>query len=310
MTTPQITPTPEPSPEAIKASFGFVGALANAIPELKAVLDQAVREQWTNDRFIMAMSASNWYRTNSDKLREWITLQTVDPATAQSNHIRAAGEAWTFGWQNGIRLSDQQASEAALWRMFNPNSSEEMFRVHLARNYFNPNQDWNQLSGNAAALANQIQEVGRAYGWDDFANYDASRNWLGKLMRGEDTIDGFKRAMLDIAKVKYPGLHDQLLGGMTLKEIAQPYLATYSQILEVPETGINWYEDKLVQEALQYRPYGGSGGTGVESNGAMPVYQFQQKLRQDPRWKMTNNAIDSTADVLTKIGKDWGFIGE
>jgi len=311
MTTPLPTPTPDPSPEAIKAAFGFVGLLAEAIPDLKAILDQAVREQWTNDRFIMAMSASPWYRQNSDKMREWITLQTVDPATAQANHIRAAGEAWTFAWQNGIRLDDGQAAEAALWKMFNPNTSEDMFRNHLARTYFNPYQDWNQLSGNAAGFARQIQEVGRNMGWDDFQNYDDSRQWLGKLMRGEDTIEGFQRAMLDQAKVKYPGLHDQLLSGMTLKEIAQPYLSQYSTILEMPETAINWYEDNLVQKALQYRPAnGGSGGTGVESNGAMPIYEFQKVLRQDPRWRRTNNAMDAAAGVIDKIGKDWGFVGE
>lgn len=305
MTTPQITPTPPPDPEALKASYGFVAALAAAIPELKDLLNAAVAGQWTNDRFIMAVSASNWYRTNSDKVREWITLQSVDPETARQNHIRQAGEVWTFAFQNGIQLTDGQAADAALWRMFNPNVSEDMMKVHLARTYFNPGQDWNQLTGAAAGYANQIQEIGRQYGWDDWDNYDQSRNWLGKLMRGEDTIEGFQRSMLDYAKVKYPALHDQLLGGMTLRQIADPYMASYSRVLETPQTAINWYEDPMMQQALQYHQ--GQGDT--QSAGTMPVYEFEKMLRQDPRWRKTTNAMDSTASLIEKIGKDWGYYG-
>jgi hypothetical protein len=308
--TPGATSTPQPSADALKASFGFVGALAGAIPELKGVLDQAIREQWTSDRFIMAVSASNWYRTNADHAREFITLQQVDPATAQANWIRASGDMWTYAWQQGIKLDDKQAAEAAMWKINNPTATEDATRVHLARTYFNPYQDWNQLTGTAAQAARQIQEIGRNYGWDDWENYDSSRDTLGKIMRGELDVEGFQRQMLEQAKVKYPGLNDQLMAGATVKDLAQPYVDSYSKILEQPTTTINWYDDKLITEALQYRPdNGGNGGKGVESNGVMPIYQFNQKLREDPRWRKTDNAIASTGDLVSQIGKDFGFIG-
>jgi hypothetical protein len=296
-------------PEVIKASFGFVGALAGAVPELKELLNQAIQGQWTNDRFIMAVSGSGWYRANSDRAREWITLQAVDPETARQNQIRAAGEVWTFGHAQGIELTDDQAWEASLWKMFNPGVSEDMLRVHLARTYFNPTQDWNKLTGVAAQYARQIQEIGRNYGWDDWENYDQSRDMLGKMMRGELDVEGFQRRMVDNAKVLYPGLHDQLLSGMTLKQIAEPYMAKYSNILEQPQTAINWYDDKLIQGAMQYRPETGSG-KGVESNGAMPMGQFEEKLREDPRWRKTKNAVDSTGALIQQIGKDWGYVGQ
>jgi len=308
--TAPAAPTPAPSPEALKASFGFVGAMADNIPELKGILDQAIAGQWTSDRFIMAVSASNWYRTNADHAREFLTLQQVDPATAQANWIRAAGDMWTYAWSQGITLNDQQAAEAAMWKMMNPTATEDATRVHLARTYFNPNQDWNNLTGFAAQTARQIQEVGRQYGWDDFDNYDSSREWLGKIMRGEADVEGFQRAMIDQAKIKYPGLHDQLLAGASVKDLAQPYMDSYSKILETPTSSINWYDDKLITEALQYQGPAGNGGKNVESNGTMPIYQFNQKLREDPRWRKTDNAIAATGDLVTQIGKDFGFIGQ
>lgn len=304
------TPTPQPSPEALKASYGFVGALADAIPELKNIMNTAVAQQWTNDRFIMAVSASDWYRQNADHAREFITLQAVDPATAQANWIRASGDMWTYAWQQGIQLNDQQAAEAAMWKMMNPTAPDDAVRVHLARTYFNPGMDWNQLNGQAAQFARQIQEVGRNYGWDDWENYDASRDWLGKMMRGESDVEGFQRSMIEQAKIKYPGLADQLMAGANVKDLAQPYVDSYSKILEMPTTAINWTDDKLITEAMQYRPdNGGNGGKGTESNGTMPLYQFDQKLREDPRWRKTDNAINTTGTLLQTIGKDWGFVG-
>jgi hypothetical protein len=308
--TAPAAPTPAPSPEALKASFGFVGALAGAIPELRGILDQAVQQQWTSDRFIMAVSASNWYRSNADHAREFITLQQVDPATAQQNWIRAAGDIWTFAWKNGITLNDQQASEAAMWKMMNPTAPEDATMVHLARTYFNPYQDWTQLTGTAAKYAADIQTMGRAYGFDDWDNYDTSRDYLGQMMRGELDENGLQRKLVEQAKMKYPGLEDQLLAGATVKDLAQPYVDSYSKILEMPSTAINWNDDKLIQEAMQFRPdNGGNGGKGVQSNGTMPIYQFNQKLREDPRWRKTDNAIASTGDLVTQIGKDFGFIG-
>jgi hypothetical protein len=305
------TGTPAPSPDAIKASYGFVGAMADAIPELKGILNQAIDQQWTSDRFIMAVSASNWYRTNADHAREFATLQQVDPATANANLVRASGDIWTFAWKNGITLDDNQAREAAMWKIMNPTATEDATLVHLSRTYFDPHQDWNKLTGTAAKYAADIQNIGRAYGWDDWDNYDSSRDLLGQMMRGELDENGLQRKMVDYAKVKYPGLEDQLLAGATLKDLAQPYVDAYSKTLEVPASSVNWYDDKLVTEAMQYRPdNGGNGGKNVQSNGTMPIYQFQQKLREDPRWRKTDNAISATGDVISQIGKDWGFIGQ
>jgi hypothetical protein len=95
---------------------------------------------------------------------------------------------------------------------------------------------------------------------------------------------------------------------MTLKQIADPYMAKYSNILEQPQTAINWYDDKLIQNAMQYKPESGSG-KGLESNGAMPMGMFEEKLREDPRWRKTKNAVDSTGALLQQIGKDWGYVG-
>lgn len=309
MTAP--TPTPAPSPDALKASYGFVGSLANSVPELKTILDQAVREQWTSDRFTMAVAGSNWYRTNQNYARELITKQAVDPATAAADRKRTWVETSLVAESMGIRLTPDQLSAVTFMKQTNPSMSEEYLRAHIARNYFDPSQDWSKLTGTAGQLANQVQQIAEQYGWGD-ANQKSgeARDWLMKLMDGTESVDAFSHRMVEYAKVKYPGLSSQLASGLTVKQLAQPYTQAMSKVLELPESSINWTDDKLISKAMQYRPEtGGKSGEGKDVVGTMPIYQFEDTLRKDPRWNKTDNAKDSTAQMLTKIGKDFGMIG-
>jgi hypothetical protein len=49
-------------------------------------------------------------------------------------------------------------------------------------------------------------------------------------------IDGFESLIKARAKAQYPHLASQIDGGMTVRDIADPYIASYAQTLEVPET--------------------------------------------------------------------------
>src|SRR4051812_25471954 len=80
-----IAPRPDPSPEDIKASYGFVALLADEVPEINDLLVQAIQDQWTPDRFIMSVANTDWYRDTPPAEREWITKQVSDPAGAEAD---------------------------------------------------------------------------------------------------------------------------------------------------------------------------------------------------------------------------------
>jgi hypothetical protein len=48
----------------------------------------------------------------------------------------------------------------------------------------------------------------------------------------------------------------------------------------------------------------GSGGVGQSM---MPLYQFTNMLRQDPRWQQTDNAKQTAYGMLHQLGQDMGF---
>jgi hypothetical protein len=70
---------------------------------------------------------------------------------------------------------------------------------------------------------------------------------------------------------------------------AQPWLNTYSRVLERPASGIF---DPQIQEAL---------------NSGTPIYQFEKQLKKRPEWLNTNNAKETMVGIAGKIGQMMGF---
>jgi hypothetical protein len=88
---------------------------------------------------------------------------------------------------------------------------------------------------------------------------------------------------------------------MTVKQIASPYVNSMANILEVPQDSLS-LNDPTINKAL----------TNIDQTGkqtAVPLWQFETNLRQDPRWATTKNAkdtLDSTAhSILQNFGLAW-----
>lgn len=99
----------------------------------------------------------------------------------------------------------------------------------------------------------------------------------------------------------FPALGDKIKSGIDLKTLADPYIQSMSNILEIPDTGIDLFDPKI-RSALAFTLPDGKVGT-------KSIYDFEKELRQDPRWQFTNNARSQAADVASQVLKDFGFRG-
>jgi hypothetical protein len=99
----------------------------------------------------------------------------------------------------------------------------------------------------------------------------------------------------------FPSLGDKIKSGIDLKTLADPYIQSMSNILEIPDSGIDLFDPKI-RSALAYTLPDGKVGT-------KSIYDFEKELRQDPRWQFTNNARSQAADVASQVLKDFGFRG-
>lgn len=291
-----ITPTATPDPESIRASYGFVGKLADSVPELSAILNQAVNEKWTTDRFLMSVANTDWYRSHGARAREWITKSATDPAQAAEDLLIATDKVNMLAGHLGIQITPDQARDIAMHDIMH-GLSQEQLAAHMARNYLGT-QNFGDLHGKTAEYGRQIQEIGGQYGWQDAQQ---SQSWLSRLMTGQDTIEGFHNMVKNYAKVKFPGFADQIDAGMTVKDIAKPYVDTQSKLLEIPTTSIDILNDTQLNRALQARNEQGAPAP-------MSITDYEVQLRNDPRWATTHNALDSAAKTATQIGKMFGMV--
>lgn len=300
MTAPKPPPGQDPhNPANIEARYGFVGQMAKTIPELRGILQQASREQWTTDRFLMTVANTNWYKTNGAAVREWMTLEATDPQTARDRKGHLIGDIYARANRLGIRMSPQQAEQAFYFIQFSGGMSEENIDGYLGRTFFDAYSPQFDALGEAGEFFQGLDQMRHAYGMDDEAAYRWVRDNLNSIMRGETTIEAVKHKAINYARSRWSQYAERLEAGETMLDIAQPRIDVYRDLLEQdPASGIH---DPLIMQSLEAR---GPDGKPVDE----PTWAFAQRVRKDARWGKTNNAKQSMAEFVTKLGQDWGFV--
>lgn len=99
----------------------------------------------------------------------------------------------------------------------------------------------------------------------------------------------------------FPSLADKIKGGINLKTLADPYIQSMSDILEVPATSIDLFDPKI-RGALSYTMPDGKVGT-------KSIYDFERELRKDPRWQYTEKARKQVAGATMQVLRDFGLQG-
>lgn len=286
----------KPTAADIKASYGFVGQLADNIPELKKILQKAVKGQWTQDRFLMAVSDTKWYRSNSAAMRQWITTKAVDPKEAAAQLDSAYQTALRIAAETGLPLDRQELTETALAGMLG-SMDEADLRFHMNRKYFRAEDyDLQESYGQVAENVTNIRQMASAYGIFD-PNDAWTREQLQEVMHGRETIESVQQRAINYAKSKYAQFRDRLDAGETISDIARPGMDAARELLE-QDISMN---DPLIQKYLQAR---GEDGQPAD----MPVWQLEQMARKDSRYQYTSNAKQQVGEILQTIGSNWGFV--
>lgn len=298
----QPTETQAQKKAELEQGVGPLGALLTSVPELAGLLSQAITQGWSLPELQNAVTNSNWYRTHSDTVRNAIALQVSDPKTWEQNLNKEIVRVQQMELQLGVRMNHDAMAQLATQSLMVGGWDQQTLQDQVGQLWSRTNgSNLNVQSGQAAATGQQIRQIASDYGLP-VTNYGV-RFWTEKILSGQDTIDGNKQAAIAQAKTMYAPFAKQIDAGQTMRQIADPYVASMANLLELNPESINFASDPLIKKALQ--------GTGVTASGqeptATPLWQFEQQVRSDPRWDRTLNAKQATAQALTDLGKDWGF---
>lgn len=197
----------------------------------------------------------------------------------------------------GVELSEEDVKSIALDARLNRLTEQEI------RQRMNPFLQaavtgGADLSGRAAEFEREILQWSRRNGLQLTGQTLAKYVQAG--VEGRSTMDDVKNDLRRTYLLgQYPAWSDRIEQGFDPADIAQPYIERMSRLLEIDEQQID-LNDQLLQRGMQ--SIGQDGKPRV-----MPLYEFEQEIRKDPRWEFTENAYDVYSRIGTNLLRTFGF---
>lgn len=344
MATTTAAQTAANSNATMEGQYSFVQDLVGTVPELAQLLQKASAQGATADAFQAMLEATNWWRTNADTARQQVALESSDPATYQQNLTQAQQHVSALAAQMGVTLTPSQVASYATADLFQGQNDDQLkaslganFTVGSTASTGDAAEYAQQLSSLAASYGVPVTQT-----WTN--NFIQTALTTGQSE--SEMLAGATQSLINSASTAYPTLAQQLQAGQTTSQIAQPYIAAMASTLEIPEGNIQ-LTDPTIQQALNNASLTGtsqsgkssssvssasspsvsgnnasssstanvSGQTSTSVSGAtnqpgatsMPLYQFNNLLRSDPRWQQTDNAKQSAYSMVASLGKSFGF---
>ena len=287
---------PKLSMAELAEQYGYTSSMLNAIPELKKLFGDMVSGEWSKDKFQAKLRGTKWFKSLSSDERQFIMLKYTDPATAKQKQDQALVKITQIAKQLGLtgKYDDAGFLKTYAYNLVAKGWDEGRIRYELAR-YLNPN------------LKTHTGEAGAA--WDEIDNYaygmgvKLSENWIKtravNMVRGLGTLQDVKTEIANMAKAQFPQWAKQIDGGQTVADVAMPYMQSMSQILELSPGSINLFDPTIKNTLSWVNPQ-------TSKKEAMPMWEFENKLRGDVRWKKTKNAQDSLMQAAHQVLSDFG----
>lgn len=287
---------PKLSMDELAVQYGFAAAFFNSDPELAKLIKEAVAGQWTSQKFQAKFMTTNWYRSREASVRQWSDLMARDPAEAQ-NKI-AESKAWLSDQfsQLGVQVDDAIISTLASQRLqwsWSESQTQDILASYI-------NYQAGETSGTVAAIETNIRNNAYQYGVD--VSDLQMQDWISGVVSQKYTEDSLNDYIRDMARSKYSAMTGYLDAGMTVRQVASPYLQEFSKLMEVGPDTVS-LDDPLIANALQGRVDPKTGQPQM-----MTVAQMQKAAKQDQRWLYTSNAKQSMTDLGQGILRDMGLV--
>lgn len=277
-------------------AYGFVESLFNSVPELKKLFDKAVKGGWTADKFQAALRDTKWWKTKPESARKFLITQYGDPATAKQQLAQQRVKIKQMAAALGITVDSKLSKKLDDWTMKSLMNgwTDGQMRDELGKFVTFGDDHWGGEGGEAIEkMKTYAYQMGVAFNGKWFA--DRARLVVRGMKSQQDVEDEIRRA----SKTVFSQWSKQIDAGQTVADIASPYMQSMAQILELPAGSINLF-DPTIKKALQAK----DKTTGA--NMVKPIWQFENELRSDSRWKSTQNAQNSMMQIAHQVLADFG----
>lgn len=291
-------------PDELAESYGLSSALIGSSKDLARLFSQAVAGGWSPAKFQAELKNSKWWKNQSSSVRKYITTRHTDPASWKQENSAAGVAVKAMAVQVGVDpallvknghwtkfFSDLVYKKQALgW-------TDARLKEYLG---LQAHSHGGVMWGEAGQAFDKLHEVaylnGMTYATSWYAKQAAS------IVGGKSTQETAEATIRNQAAAKYSAFADQIKAGQNVMDLAAPYIKSLSTLLELPETDVDLF-NKHVAKAMTSKP-----ATGAQAGTQMPLWQFENEVRNDPLWRKTNNAREGMMTVAHQVARDFGLV--
>jgi hypothetical protein len=274
--------------------YGLSYALLTSDSGLKNLFNEAVANQWTPDVFTAKLKESNWWKSNSETMRQALDMQKSDPATFAATMDAAREKARVAAVQAGAILDDKHVGDLAR-NIVALGWSDEQVQNYLGQ-YIKFN-DKHVLGGQAGAAYAQIRQQAYAQGINISDNQ--AKNYAAYVVSGVRSMDQVMGEINQQAMGAFPAFADQIAAGATMDQVIDPYRQVMAKTLGIADTSISPFSPKIRQAVNRI------GQDGQPD--PMSLDDFTQSLKNTSEWRQTPQAISSTLQIGHQVLKDMGL---
>lgn len=285
--------------EYVREELGFLAWMLD-VDELKGLIITSLREGHTEEKILAGLQNTDWWRTTESQARQWIQIQSEDPATAGrliadvalSIRLQAmklgltipedrinlmAQEAVQFGW---VDLSGNPRSNLLTQAIFN----EAKFRP-------------DELVAGSLSVA--IDDLTRLA--DDYMislSADAAAVWAERIELGETDEAAFEDYIANLSASRFPHLKGIIESGVSPRSHFEPYRQQVAALLEVSPDEVDLFNDPRFTDIVETQTE-----QGVRS---MTLAETQKYVRQMPEWQSTMGGMETAARMAEGVLQVFG----
>jgi hypothetical protein len=296
---------PDPlSERELARRYGYALRIMKSDDEVWDLFQRAAnakKGQWTTDKFIAELMATQWWSENNEFARQAIAAESVGGADWQTMLETAAIAVRSTATNEGVDLSDAEVDEIARQAIaggWTQQGREQLLTNAVVRQMGTP-EEGRFLRGNAGNLEQTWMSTAARNGLKlsrDFYT-SAARSVAMDLSTAEDV----ERQIREQAASLWPTFSDRIMQGQDARDLASGYINLMSQELEIQPEMID-LDDPLIKQAM--------GGVDESGNPKTEgLWAFQQRLRRDPRWMNTQNAANQISSTARTVMEIFGMVG-
>lgn len=262
--------------------------------------------EWDAEKTALEIQNSNWYKQHDASSRIAENARLSDPATWERQLGFVLDSLTQQAVQMGAKLDPTQAKQYAEQILkanysYLQNTPDEKIPDSIINQFLVPLIQYREdgsLGGTAGVSAADIRQLANDYGVPVTDQWVLSMTQKG--MTGEITDQDIRSYLVGQAKGAYGGLAANISDTVSVKDLASSYIATLANTLEIDEDQIDLSTPEIKKALTFIDP---STGQARQKS----LWEFEQELRNDPRWDKTKQGQQELSDAGMGMLRDFGF---